>query len=174
MNEKMTLATDSSATSMPADDGVELALKRYAAILSYLQYENAIYWTRSQHFLFAHAAIFGFFASQLSAKPTGKAWMLHVATSVVALAGLALSGIWWRALTAGDYWINRWQRLLQELEQHAMGDLCLMRPSMSEPKRPRARLVAKQAAILFVILWSIALAYAISCLIAKWQHIVFT
>jgi hypothetical protein len=94
--------------------------------------------------------------------------------SVIALTGLVLSRLWWRALQAGEYWHKRWLNLLQRLEPAAMGDLFAMRPTPGEQdKHPRAKLVAKHAAILFTVLWSFTLVYALGCLYAKWQHFTF-
>lgn len=52
---------DESSSSV----AVELSLKRYTAILSHYTYESNAYWGRTQVFLVAHTALFGFVVTNL-------------------------------------------------------------------------------------------------------------
>ncbi len=149
-------------------DDCELALKRYDVVMRYLASDNAIYWTRSQLLLVAHAALLGFLGNQLKDVPAdlgGEQWYKLIALAVEPAFGLCLCVIWYFAIKGGRHWMDRWEKILTDkLEAGAFGDIEIYRNAL-RPK-PRTRNVAWMTLGLFACLWSAALCLAF-CLIAQ-------
>lgn len=145
-------------------------LKRYDIVMRYLGTEAQIFWTRSQLFLVAHAALVGLIFREIpiSLKTTSatKLAVLFVGT----LIGILLCGLWFRAIRAGNKWLDHWITLLETWEQGAMGDNNLLR---KKPIGPSSRGVAKLTAWLFLVVWIGLAAFTAVCFLLKVQGIEF-
>ena len=145
----------------------EWALKQYDTVMRYLAYEGQVYWVRSQHFLVAHAVLFAFLASKFPVDVTKAGWFDFILITLVCGAGIAMSCLWHRALSAGDFWTARWKRVLvEELEPQAFGKIDLLR-NVPVVKTNSAKLVARGAANLFSILWAALSLFLIGAIVAK-------
>lgn len=154
---------EQTAPSTPPSESA--SLQRYGILMSYLQYENTMYWQRASFFLVASTALFGFFATRVPSFQAETPWDQVGAIAVVGLTGIGLSVLWGRSLDAGEYWVTHWHSLLQQLEPQAFGDLNVLRGTESSekvPKRPRARVIPRRALALFYTLWSLLLAYGLA------------
>jgi hypothetical protein len=140
----------------------EDARHRYQILMNYLATEGQIFWSRSQLFLVASAALLGFVTTRLPPVVLSTPWDQIITVGVGAFGGLCLCRLWHRALKAGNFWIDRWEHLLTRLEPEAFGDLEVRRNVAQRPGGPArvsSRQVAFDAVWLFVILWSLVLLY---------------
>jgi len=168
---KMTIPRDEMEGTMDQSEKVrEVALKRYDTIMRYLASDNAIYWTRSQLLLVAHAAMLGFLGNQFKDVPTDiktYAWFKLGALFVECLSGLGLCLIWYFAIKGGRYWLDRWENILKnQLEEQAFDQINVYRNIMDRPK-PRTRTVAYLTLGLFAFVWLCALALTLYLAISK-------
>ena len=151
-------------TSSSTDGGDNATvLEKYGHVMSYLQYENSVYWQRGNFFMIASTALFGFMASNLAPLGASPRWEKILALLVVSVAGGTLSVLWHRSLLAAEYWIDHWHEVLRELEPQAFGDTHLFRtppPDKGGPRRIRMRRITEHTLVLFYILWGMALAYS--------------
>lgn len=145
----------------PLSENSELALRKYDVVLKLHVMDTQIYWTRSQLFLVANAALVGF---ELNSVPVASD--AHT-IKILALAGGAITGVilcmlWIRGLRAGEGWMKHWKNALSQWEKLAFGgvNLYFERP----PDVPRSSAVARSAARLFLALWCIISAYVALCL----------
>ena len=136
----------------------DLAIKQFDIASKYLAHESALYWSRSQFFLVANVALFGFLASTFRDPIIQhRHFYLLGATSLV---GLVLSGLWIRALAAGHQWFDYWEAKCIELEPYAFGDFLLFRKDRERPEHKSARAVARLCSRCFAAIWLIAVAAA--------------
>jgi hypothetical protein len=146
---------------MSIPDEVELAFKRYDCIMRYLAYENTVYWTRVQFFAFANAGLFAFVVAQLPLSDANSSKASSVL--VICFAGFILSCLWRLTLFAAERWINRWTKILVELEPLAFDTIKVWRGS-GEGFRSKEKVsfisvkwLANCASWLFILLWSLAI-----------------
>ncbi len=162
-SESSNSATPPGESPPTAFQRSDLAVRKYAAVLGYMQYESNTFWVRAQHFLVASALLAGLalprLPTQLSELSPARVGIL----SVVSLAGLVLSWLWLKALASGKYWIAHWSSALQFLEKDAYEDLLLHRPFPPKPGYVRATQIADRTAWLFGALWSLSLLYCFAC-----------
>jgi hypothetical protein len=131
--------------------------KAYELLVSHLQSENEIFWTRTEVFLVAHAALLGLLANQLPTETVDKVtWQKLLVVATASMAGLVLSLIWKRAIASGEKWLDRWTAMLKEWESEAVG-LEIFRASREGI--PSSRKTAESAQLLFTIIWSLTLLY---------------
>ena len=73
--------------------------------------------------------------------------------------GIILSTLWHQALTAGEYWTSRWERICVALEKMAFDDTEVRN---CRPKgKDSGKRVAHRTALFFTVLWSLALVYVV-------------
>jgi Na+/proline symporter len=139
----------------------DLALRRYDVLFRYLAYENTVYWTRSQFFLVANACMFAFAASKLPTSFQNLSWEHLGILATASAAGILLSMFWHRALTVGEHWVCRWEKLCVRLESEAFGEIDVLRNSgmdslpLDSIKRVSGKAAARHSAILFIVLWCV-------------------
>lgn len=140
-------------------DSDATALAKYSAVMSYLQYENTVYWTRAGLVVAAQGALLGFSASlflEAFAKATGPA--LSLAIAVALLGGFfCLIGIMMN--NGGLRWIRRWERICRDLEPQAFGATEVLRnPEKPEPGTNNRSVRALANVLLYVLLatWILA------------------
>jgi hypothetical protein len=108
----------------------------------------------------ANAALLGLLIGAMAKEPS-VTLVPRVALKVMFLVasgtGFSLGLLWLQALRSGAEWIEHWLVLLKELEPAAFGDQILFRGVPGG----RNRLAAKQAAMLFILLWGALLLYTI-------------
>lgn len=105
----------------------KLALERYRNILGYLQYEQAVYWTRVGFVITAQAALAAIGARLIyEAMRTPSALAISMSAGIC-LVALALGAIGIRTTTGSLRWIYRWQEILRRLEPDAYGDIEVFR-----------------------------------------------
>ncbi len=105
----------------------KIALERYRNVIGYLQYENAIYWTRVGFFITAQAALVGF-GGRLLFDALGKFDTLGFwFAGGICVLGLALCTIGLRTTKGSLRWIYRWQSILRKLEPDAYGEIEVFR-----------------------------------------------
>lgn len=136
----------------------DLALRRYDAVLKYLGSEATVFWRGSQLFLVAHAAFLGLIVKDLPTAPRSTPTARILVLIVVALAGLLLCVLWHLSMRAGSGWIDYWKAVLRRLEPEAFDDIDLFR---TRPRIPHQRVVAKFAAWLFTVVWSMLPFYVV-------------
>jgi hypothetical protein len=146
-------------------------LDQYSVIMSYLQYENSMYWGRSNFFLLAHSALFGFVITNIPSLGSENSWTDLIALAVGSIIGLILAILWRTALTSAIFWINHWHAILIKLEPKAFDKIKILRgyvnpKSIYEPKR-KARNVAFHVVILFKYIWSLLMVYFFVAIIVK-------
>jgi hypothetical protein len=128
---------------------MEIALKRYDALFRYLAYENTVYWTRSQFFLYANIGLLALTATRLptDGKPPTFAGILILAAPIA--VGLLMTVLWLVILRKAEKWIDHWERLCIELEPLAFADQKVWR----EMPEKGLKFLAKIVAGLFIVLW---------------------
>jgi|GEM_PF-5153552 len=145
----------------------ELALKRYAILNAYKSYEGNMYWVRSQNFLIAHSALFGFvftnFPLSIKTSPLIKFYILIIPC----IAGLILALLWRRVLKSGEQWVQHWDSILIKLENDAFGDIQVHRPFTNKLRPISAKATARIMSFLFIILWVFSLCFSIFSLVLK-------
>ena len=140
-----------NAADDPTADEAEVNRKRYDTVLKHLAYENTIYWTRSQLFLVANAALMGFALKEIPTSLVGVSRTRLAVLFVCSVLGILLTALWIYGLRAGQGWIAHWNSALKSWEKSAFGDVNLLR---ERPKGvPSATRVARLTAWLFATLW---------------------
>jgi hypothetical protein len=139
----------------PKDEAASaLALQRYGILMSYLAYENTMYWQRSSFFLAGESGLVAFSLTQL---PRDSARLRDALLPVgIAIIGLCLTWLWRRSLTISAVWINHWTEALVTLESAAFGDLALLTPDKRREIGARGSLKGTGRAVpwLFAIAWA--------------------
>ena len=148
----------------PNSQDRDLALRRYDIVLRYLATEVQVYWTRSQLFLVANAALLGF---ELNGLPVSSGVRTDKLIALIFAAGIgiALCLFWRGALSSGDGWMEHWKSALRLWEESAFGDVNLYRKRPDGV--PKSRRAARKAALLFLWMWCLVAAYLISCLVLR-------
>ena len=138
---------------VPTQLDSETALKRYDVLFRYLAYENTVFWTRSQFFVFANAGLLaGTVVGLLTDRmPATRAGILVLAALIT--AGIILDILWLTSLRKVNVWIARWERLCVELEPLAFGDQEVLR----NPPETGIKSLALYVAWLFLALWLAAI-----------------
>ncbi len=152
-----------SMSSAPGSGDNTTTLERFGQVMSYLQYENSMYWERGSFFMLASTALFGFMATNLLPLGATPRWEKVLVLLVVSVAGGALTVLWHRSLHAAEWWIDRWHKILRDLEPRAFGDTVLFRelpPDKGGPPRIRMRSITKWTLVLFYVLWGMAVVYS--------------
>jgi hypothetical protein len=137
-------------------DEKEFAIRRFDTLTRYYSYETTMYWSRSQFFLVANAALLGFAASNLIRATVDHPYLL----GLLCAFGAVLSLFWYLTLRAGQYWTERWERVCIALEPMAMGDVEVFRncrPTWHISTKKMARITAW----LFIIVWIAAMLYSV-------------
>lgn len=156
-------AESSPGPQNPSQD-LDLNLRRYAAALGYLQYENTTYWTRSQHFLVAHTFLLGFVVTKLPVTSKELTWARIVCLGVASLGGLVLARLWFDGLKAGEYWINHVTDVVRLFEDKSFpAGTKLIQKFDHKPGYVSAKLVAHRLAKLFSVLWLASFLYLVLC-----------
>lgn len=148
----------------PSDAERDIALKRYDTVLKLLTTDIQVYWTRSQLFLVANAALVGF---ELNSIPiaTDAHMPKILALALGAITGIIICILWRRGLKAGQGWMAHWKSALSTWEIAAFGGVNLYR---ARPVNvPKSSGVAGGAALLFLILWCVVAGYVALCLYLK-------
>jgi hypothetical protein len=149
---------------MSLPEGADLALRRYDIVFRYSVYENTIFWMRSQFFLVANAALFGFVVSKEIASEA----LFHPRLfELVCVGGIILSWLWYRSSRAAEYWISRWENICTRLEPEAFQNIEVLR-NCRPPGHFSTKAVARYAAMLFLVLWVAALVFVLSL---RWPEI---
>jgi hypothetical protein len=125
--------------------------------MSYLQYENGVFWARSNLLLVANAALFGFAASNLPMMISA-GWDRTISHAVISVAGIFLTVIWRGVLKRGEFWVLHWHDLLVKLEPKAFGREPVIRtmaslPAVREPSAGRVKELAYHLQAVFLTLW---------------------
>jgi hypothetical protein len=143
----------------------DLALRRYDTVMKYLGTETQIYWTRSQLFLVANAALLGFEVSNVPVAPDARISKL-IALLIGASTGGVLCFLWRKGLRSGEGWMDHWKSALIQWEELAFETVNLYRkPPACVPKSTSG--TAKAAAWLFSTLWWLIAAYLVGCLVLR-------
>jgi len=96
------------AQPQPATDSQEMALKQYDALLRYLAYENTVYWTRCQFFLFASIGLLGLSAAKFPAQHSAATPVAVLVLASILAVGFCLTALWLVILRKAEIWIARW------------------------------------------------------------------
>jgi hypothetical protein len=160
----MSNETESSSVLQNPGQELDLNLRRYAAALGYLQYENTTYWTRSQHFLVAHTFLLGFVVTKLPVTSKELTWARIVCLGIASLGGLVLAKLWFDGLKAGEYWITHVTEVVRLFEGKSFPvDTRLIQKFDPKPGYVSAKLVAHRLATLFSVLWFASFVYLALC-----------
>jgi hypothetical protein len=145
--------------TVDAGDHDGVALTRYGILMSYLAYENNMFWQRAGFFLLASSALVAFSAQSLLKLVATDAGTLVLPLGAAAF-GLALARLWYRTLAAAEKWIEHWHRLLKALESQAFADMSVF----DDPRLDRStslKAMAYHVIRLFVVFWIASAAYAV-------------
>ncbi len=148
----------------------KLALERYRNILTYLQYEQAIYWTRVGFVITAQAALAGFGARLIYEALLNPTVLSMVMSSGICIVALSVAVIGIRTTTGSLRWIYRWQNILRKLEPDAYGDIEVFRGTeIKVPGLPNHSVRAAADHILYVFIagWLVLLAGVVWRLVCK-------
>jgi hypothetical protein len=144
-------------TQRESDTQTQLAVARYGILMSYLAYENTMFWQRSGFFLAGNGALIAFGVSRVE---LDSARIRDVAIPVsLAVGGLMLTWIWRRALTGAAVWIDHWHSTLDQFEAGAFGNIEVLTPEVRARvgrKAPMKRL-AVHVTTLFSLGWCVML-----------------
>ncbi|MBA4416286.1 MAG: hypothetical protein C0392_00020 [Syntrophus sp. (in: bacteria)] len=154
-----------------SDRSADLALKRYSAILGHFTYESNAYWARSQHFLVAHAALFGFVVTNLPIGVQSPTWARIYTLAAGAICGLVLSYLWHLILNTGSVWIDHWMDLLKSEAQSAFGTDVFSSIKINS-RYMSARNISFIVCKLFMALWILTIVLLAVIAIAKWNRMV--
>ena len=144
------------------------ALEKYGLLMSYLQYENSIYWTRSNFYLLACTALFGIASSSIPSPSLNFSFHKIIAFFIISGAGLYLTFLWHQSVKSGEYWIEHWHVILKNLEPDAFSKIHVLRDfELPGKKKVSARQIQKRTLFLFYWLWVLLLIYSI---IVACQH----
>lgn len=151
--------------SNPSHDAAKTtALEQFGHVMSYLQYENSMYWERSNFFMVASTALFGFMATNLLPLGGNLSWEKILPLLIVSVAGGTLTRLWHLSLRASEHWIDHWHEILRKLEPQSFGEISLFRdlpPDKGGAQRIRIRSVATYTLLLFYVLWGMAVFYSL-------------
>ena len=148
-------------------DDQKLALERYRNVLSYLQYEQAIYWTRVG-FVIAAQAGFIAFGGRLIYETIANPTKLSLAVSIGICCIAFTIGVLGLRTTKGSLrWIYRWQEILRGLEPNAYGDIEVFRGTPSADGLPTYSVRAAANHILYVFMF----AWAIMAIAVAWSYL---
>jgi hypothetical protein len=155
------------------DSEMKTALQRYQILMSYLQYENSMYWVRANLLLVGNTVLLAAFASV--AFSGGPGLMLRgqhpplqriLASVVLSIVGISLAYQWNRAIAVGDFWRAHWITLLKQIEPAAYGEHLLVRTFQQDtPPSASAKTVARNTQRLFFGLWTAILSYSVASLL---------
>jgi hypothetical protein len=159
--------TDESSSPV----AVELSLKRYAAILSHYTYESNAYWARSQVFLVAHAALFGFVLTNLPVGITQPSWARIYTLVGGTIFGLLLCGLWHSVLNAGSVWVDHWTNLLKKEAVIAFSSAPIWQIKVNEDY-VSSRKISFGLCNLFIVVWSFTIVFLIVVAFAKWNGLI--
>ena len=154
-----------------AKDDTDLAIRRYDIIMRYLASDNAIYWTRSQLLLVAHTTLLGFWGNQLPRNLGEEPPLKLIFLLIECGLGGCLCLIWHYAIRGGQYWMDRWEKTLLELEDAAFGKSAEVYRGMdgaSRPK-PRTRDLARWTLVIFCAIWSFASLMTLYILVCRYH-----
>jgi hypothetical protein len=136
-------------------------------VLKYLATETQVYWTRSQLFLVANAAMLGFALNNNNVPVSAEAHIDKlIALLLEALVGILLCLLWRKALRSGKGWMDHWKVALRQWEEAAFGDVNLYRTRPADIPESTSG-VAKTAAFLFLSVWAMMAFYLAILLILK-------
>ena len=80
-----------------------------------------MFWSRSQHYLVANAALLGFIATKL---PTTDldciTWANLYTVFIGSIGGLLLAIFWNRSLKSAEYYLTRWINIAKDIEPLAL------------------------------------------------------
>jgi len=116
--------TPNSPTPLSKPEGqydasmIDLRVRQFGVVAGYLQYENSVYWTRSQLFLVGNSALVGLLATALPLTAS-VSWSRIYTLAVAFTLGLILCILWLKILLAACGWIDHWHKQLRHLEQTA-------------------------------------------------------
>ncbi len=136
-------------------------MRQYALVVPLLATDATIYWMRSQLFLVANAALMGFALNTVPISSDARTGKI-CAVVIGAVVGILLCILWRRTLRSGEKWMNHWKDLLRQWEPTIFGDINVYRKSPAGV--PKTGTVAREAALLFLILWCMLGVYATICL----------
>jgi hypothetical protein len=133
---------------------VDVAIRRFDAVMRYYSYETTMYWARSHFFLVANAGLFALSVTAILSRQIERPYLL----TFVCIFGVLLSILWYLVLRTGQYWTSRWENICLSLEQAAFGDVEIFRNC--RPRRHLStKLVARFAALLFIVVWTVCAFY---------------
>jgi hypothetical protein len=136
-------------------DKTDIALKQFDIAVRYASFETGMYWSRSQFFLVANSTLLGFTASSLLRGNLTYPYFWYG----LCIFGAGLSVFWYLTLRAGQYWIDRWERLCMKFEPEALGEVEMFRNCRSDTHMS-TKTIARMIACLFVGVWLLAALYA--------------
>ena len=145
-----------------------LSIRRYQAAVGFMAYENTVFWTRAGFFLVAETALLGFIGSNLPEYGAEYVSVQAVGALVLSIVGLVMSRLWWLALRRGEFWILERKRVVDQLEEAALGELQMIRgedPELLGPRRGGAKAVAYHLVRLFFTVWFLLALYTSAVLV---------
>ncbi len=143
-------------SGIPDPKDVDLSLKRFDTLFRYLAMESTLYWSRSQFFLVANAALLGFLTSFLRSLGTALTAREVVGLCVLAAVGFCVSILWYRAIGAGDRWHGYWQKQCIVFEKTAFGYPVLSQ-AREEPDHRSVAKIVRYSVWVFLVVWPIIL-----------------
>ncbi|MEK6869526.1 MAG: hypothetical protein AABX63_00240 [Nanoarchaeota archaeon] len=146
----------------------DVAIRRFQIITGLIQYEGTVFWSRSQHYLVANAALLGFIATKL---PTTDldciTWANLYTVFIGSIGGLLLAIFWNRSLKSAEYYLTRWINIAKDIEPLAFDEGEVFRNAKSSAS---ARKITNYTSLLFITMWSLVCVFLIICFIWKFNN----
>ena len=137
---------------------VDVALKRFDILFRYLAVENTLYWTRSQFFLVANAALLAALANFLKSATLHELKIQEACiVATIGVIGLCLTLFWGCVLKSSEKWLEWWEKQCLYYEKTAF-DGCGVLSESRPPGHRSIKAVARWTVRLFLIIWPLILA----------------
>jgi hypothetical protein len=144
----------------------DAAIKKYDFVLKLFTMDTQLFWTRSQLFLVANAALAGFSLSAVPLKSEVDTVKIY-AEAIATITGIILCRLWIMTLRSGKKWTEHWKELLKKWEPLVFDDddnVYLQPPEGVD----RYSGTAIYTAWLFLSLWIILGVFVIICIVFKY------
>ena len=146
---------------------IDLPLKKYDVLLRFYASENALFWTRSQLFLVANAALLGFALNALPESPTRIHWPRLIIYCSALFCGVLLCALWNAAMKVSDTRRLHWRSILRELEAEAFGNSHIIR--RLDSGWIRSTTIAMLTVWVFMSIWVSLFVYGMALVVMKYH-----
>ena len=147
-----------------------LDLHRYEVMMQYLASDNGIFWNRHNLLFVINITLLGIFGDQLIKTEGSMPIHRFLYLILQCVFGLVLCFVWHLTIAGSRYWLERWEKILVQIEASAFGEIEVYRNArVHMNKWVRTRIVARWPVFGFAIIWGAIIVFLILLRIYKWQ-----